>query len=388
MKPLNKHALTLKQSGIRSATVRCVELNGINLGQGTCDLPVQDVAKQAACNAINNDRNTYGEYRGNRKLRNLLAEKIARFNHVSVDPMTELLISHGATGAYVSAIRALFNAGDELVLFEPFYGYHKSVAELFGVGVKTVSLNLKDLSFDIDELKAAISEKTKAILICTPNNPTGKVFTKAELEAIGEVVIANDLYVLTDEMYEHFTYPGFEHTSFASLSPEHFKRTVTLSGFSKVFNVTGWRMGFAYGPEELMQRIALVQDLFYICPATPLQEGIIAALQMPESYYEELDKDFLEKRDLVCTALREMGFEFTTPQGAYYILATATNEQFLQLNNLAADLLEETGVAAVNGEAFYCAANKHKGSKQLRFCFAQNTQKLAQAMDKLKRWLV
>ncbi|WP_069311897.1 pyridoxal phosphate-dependent aminotransferase [Piscirickettsia litoralis] len=380
MKPLNKDIQILAQSPIRSATTRCNELNGINLGQGVCDLPVQKAIKDAASAAIYNNQNLYSDNRGVSELRQALRHKIANFNLIDVNPDNELLITHGATGGYVSALKTLCDPGDEIILFEPFYGYHRNIAETLGITVKTVSINLNDYAFSIDELKQQISPKTKAIIICTPNNPTGKVFTKDELNTIGQLAIEQDLYVITDEMYEYFTYPGFKHVSFASLDERYWQRTITLSGFSKVFNITGWRLGYAYGPEELIVRMSQIQDLFYVCPVTPLQHAVAEALKLPESYYHELQDTFLHKRDLMVTTLRNIGFDVPNPQGAYYLLVDAKNGPLGQIDNLASTLLEESKVATVPGSAFYLDQNK--GHSQLRFCFAQGEDKINQAIKK------
>ena|SRR3990167_6868686 len=383
-KKLNQEVMDLRQSGIRSVTMRCNELGGVNLGQGVCDLPMAEEIKTAAYQAIAGNKNIYSDYRGVASLREVLAEKIKNFNKVLVNPETEIAITHGATGAYVAALKTLFSPGDEIILFEPFYGYHLHVAKLFSINIKTVSIHIDDLSFDLNDLRKVISKNTKAIILCTPNNPTGKVFTKQELLEIGKLAEEHDFYIITDEMYEHFIYPGHEHISIASLN--NFKaRTLTISGFSKTYNMTGWRLGYVFGPAKLIEKIALVHDFFYVCPVTPLQYAGIQALQMPASYYEALQRSFLQKRDLMVQGLRYLGFTCTEPQGAYYMLVDGSNLSFDSGEDLSSYLLERAKVAAVPGSAFYLTAEQ--GAKKLRFCFALNSECLEKAINQLQQVL-
>lgn len=380
-KQLNKQAMELKQSGIRSATVRCNELGGINLGQGVCDLPIKHQVKEAACHAIQNNKNLYSYYGGVRPLRESIANKVADFNGINVDPGTQVMVTHGATGAYVAAMKLLLNPGDEVILFEPFYGYHKHVVELFSGVVKAVPLSMNDLSFSEQALRATITEKTKALVLCTPNNPTGKVFSEQELTLIGELAKEHDFYVVCDEMYEYFTYPGYEHISLASMA-DYFDRTITLSGFSKIYNMTGWRLGYAYGPEALIRQMGLIHDFLYVCPVTPLQYGVVEAMQQPASYYDAVCEDFLEKRDYITDALAELGFEFVIPQGAYYLLANGQGFNLAGEGALSAKLLEQAKVATVPGSAFYL--DQSRGVTELRFCFAHELPILQQAVAQLQ----
>jgi len=295
----SKATRNLKQSGIRAASTRCKAIGGINLGQGVCDIPVEASIKQGVFKAVTDDKSTYSPCEGIYPLREKIAEKMQAFNKVNYDPQTEVMVTSGSTGAFVCAVTTLFEPGDEIILFEPFYGYHKNILELKGMTVKSVSLDLQDLSFDLNELKANISEKTKGIVVCTPNNPTGKVYSKAELLAIGELAKAHNLWILTDEIYEYITYDGYEHISMASLL-DHKTRTITISGLSKTFNMTGWRLGYACGPAKIIEKMVLVQDLVYVCPATPLQYAAIAALELPQSYYNSMQEHYTKKRMISC----------------------------------------------------------------------------------------
>lgn len=370
----------LKQSGIRAASIRCAALNGINLGQGVCDLPIRDEVKKAASIAIENDKSLYSACEGITLLREKLVEKINSFNQIPVG-VENVLVTHGATGAFYSAMTVLFEPGDEVILFEPFYGYHKHLLQLHKINIKTVKINMQDLSFEFSELEAAVSSKTRAILICTPCNPAGKVFSKQELLQIGKLAERHDLIVMTDEIYEYITYPGYEHVSIASL--ENFReRTLTISGFSKTYNMTGWRLGYVSGPEKIIERMALVQDLVYICPSTPMQHAVLAALDLPEDYYRDMADLYLIKRDKVVSQLRDMGFKITSPQGAYYLLADFSELGFEDDSEAAEFLMEQAKVATVIGRSFY--TDPEDGKYLLRICYAMSEEKLDQAMTQIK----
>lgn len=381
---LSKAAQSLQQSGIRALGKRCAAVKGINLGQGICDLPTPDPIKQQAIDVIKHGNHTYSACEGILPLRIALAEKLAKFNAINADPEQEIIVCHGSTGAFVCAVRALFNPGDEVILFEPFYSYHKHILELSGIRVKTVSINLQDFSVDFEQLQADISVHTKGIVICTPNNPTGKVFTQAELLILGEIAERYNLGIITDEIYEYITYPGYEHISPASL--ENFKdRTITISGFSKTYNMTGWRLGYATGPAYIIEKMALVQDLLYVCPAVPLQHAVIAALRLEQAYYRQLKNDFLQKRDLIVTALQAMNFKVSMPQGAYYLLADISALNFVDDTDAVNRLLTNAQVACVTGHSFFNDPND--GKHLLRFCFAIDDSKIAKALACMEKVL-
>lgn len=380
IKPSNK-VKNLKQSAIRAASARCSELSGVNLGQGVCDLPVADEIKQSTFDAINADKSMYTACEGIAKLRVKLADKIKNFNGISVDAEKEVMISHGSTGAFVCATMSVFNPGDEVIVFEPFYGYHKKILNLFNIEVKGVAINLADYSIDLAELEQAIGSKTKGIIICTPNNPSGKVYSKEELSAIGDIILKHNLIAITDEIYEYITYPGYEHSSLASLSDELKQQTITISGFSKTYNMTGWRLGYASGPAHIIEKMALVQDLVYVCPASPLQYGVITALDFADDYYEQMRQQYLQKRDDVVAKLQQFGFQVSAPHGAYYIMAGLEGMRFKDDKELSHYLLEEMKVAVVPGSAFYL--NPEQGIKQVRFCYAMREESVSKAMNLL-----
>ena len=382
---LSKRASPLKQSGIRAASVRCSEIDGINLGQGVCDIPTDDAIKSAAAKAIAENKNLYAPHEGIMELRKTLAQKIKQFNQIDVDPQTEILVSHGSTGSYVAAVKTLFNPGDEVILLEPFYGYHKYILELLGITVVSTRAEQDDYHLDFTKIEAVITPKTRGIVICTPCNPSGKVFTQQELIKIGELAKQHNLYIITDEIYEYITYPGHEHISIAALH-DYQDRTITISGFSKTYNVTGWRLGYSYGPAEIIHKMALVHDLLYICPPTPLQYAMIAALHMDQSYINEMRNSFLNKRNLIVKALRDMGFQMRVPQGSYYLMVDFTQLGFAD-NDAAASsiLLEKAKVATVPASAFY--HDPETGKHQLRLCFALNEDKIQAAVDNIRRFL-
>jgi len=356
--------------------VRCKEVGGINLGQGICDLPVHDQIKQAVSDAVNHNHSQYSACEGVAALRSEIVNKVNNFNNLNINK-DNVMVGHGATGIFVCTVMTLFNPGDEVVIFEPFYGYHKNILDLQQIKLNPVAINLQDFSIDFDELKSAITPKTKGIIICTPNNPTGKVFSRDELEYIASLAKQHDLFIITDEIYEYVTYPGFEHLSIASL-PDCFDRTLTISGFSKTYNMTGWRLGYAIGRADIIEKMSLLNDYLYVCASTPMQYAVIEALKLPQNYYQQMAQAYLHKRDLVVNALRDMGFEFAMPQGAYYLLADFSKLPFKNDLEIVDFLLEKAKVATVPGRAFYL--NPEDGEKCIRFCFALSEEKLQAAM--------
>jgi aminotransferase len=381
MTKLSDRVQGLQQSGIRAASKQCYEIGGINLGQGVCDLPILDEIKQAAHFAIDEDKSIYSPCEGIPALREKIAHKIQNFNQISINPAEELIVTHGSTGAFFCAITAAFNPGDEVILFEPFYGYHKNLLKLQHINVKAVPINLTDLSIDFDKLRAAITPNTRGIVICTPCNPSGKVFSLEELLAIGELVKEHNLLVITDEIYEYITYPGKEHISFASL--QDFKHcTLTISGLSKTYNMTGWRLGYVSGPAHLIAKMALVQDLVYICPNTPLQYATLAAFDQPAEYYKSLATGYLKKRDLLVDTLKALDFSVVVPEGAYYLLADFKAHGFKDDNEAMQFVMTKAKVATVTGRSFY--VDPEDGKHMLRFCYALHEDKITAAVEQLK----
>ncbi len=370
----------LTQSDIRLMSRRCMDVGGVNLGQGICDQPTPQAIKEAAKFAIDDDRSIYSKYEGIDPLRHAIAHKMDTYNHVPCDPDTELLVSAGSTGAFVAAVFSFIEPGDEVVLFSPFYGYHYNVLRMAQPDIKSVTLRGEEWSFTDEDLDAAFSSKTKAIIINTPCNPCGKVFTREELDRIAKRCLEHDVLVITDEIYEYILYDGREHISMASL-PQMQDRTITISGFSKTYNMTGWRLGYAVAPEPLTSKMGVVADLLYICAPTPLQHGVLAAFDLPPSYYTEMSADYARKREISMAACNGVGLRSLPPQGSYYLMVDVREAGFSSDVEAADALLDQCGVAMVPGSSFYI--NPEDGMYQLRLCFAKKDEDLQRACKNL-----
>jgi len=370
------------QSEIRSMSVECERIGGVNLAQGVCDTELPPLVAQGAIDAINSGLNTYTRLDGIAPLREAIAGKLAAFNGIGADPDTEILVTAGATGALYTAALALLDPGDEVILFEPFYGYHWSTMLSLRAVPVAVPLYAPEWQLDIARLRESITPRTRAIIVNTPSNPCGKVFSLAELEAIAELAIEHDLFVFTDEIYEHFLFDGNRHISIATL-PGMFKRTITISGLSKAFSVTGWRVGYLAASAQWVPTIGYFHDLVYICAPGPLQYGAAAGLMgLPASFYDDLASEYQQKRDQLCTALRDAGLTPSIPAGAYYVIADASRIPGVTAAKKARTLLAATGVAAVAGSAFYASGG---GENLLRFCFGKMPEALDRACSALRR---
>jgi len=370
------------QSEIRAMSVACDAIGGINLAQGVCDTPVPAVVEAEALAAIHAGHNIYARLDGITRLRNAIAAKQKKDYCLTYNPDGEVLVASGATGGFHAATMALLNPGDEVLLFEPFYGYHVSTLKSMRVNPVLVPLADPDFTLDTDALRAAITPRTRAIVINTPANPSGKVFTQAELESIAALAIEHDLFVFTDEIYEYFVYDGARHISPATL-PGMRERTIILSGFSKTFSVTGWRLGYVTADAKWIPAMAYFHDLTYVCAPTPLQHGAAAGLeQLPPSFYTDLAASHLDKRTRILSALHDAGLEPTTPAGAYYVLADATRLEGKTAAEKARSLLAATGVASVAGSAFFRSG---RGENLLRFCFAKKDHDLDEACARLRK---
>ena len=369
------------QSEIRAMTLACDAMGGINLAQGVCDTPVPPAVEAEALAAIHDGHNIYTRLDGIARLRNAIAAKQLRDYALSYDPETEVLVSSGATGGFHAAVMALLNPGDEVLLFEPFYGYHVSMLGSMRVNPVLVPLAEPDFALYTDALKAAITAKTRAILLNTPANPSGKVFTRAELKAIAEVVLEHDFFLITDEIYEYFVYDGARHIAPSTL-PGMKQRTIVLSGFSKTFSVTGWRVGYVLADPRWLPSIAYFHDLTYVCAPSAFQHACAAGLeQLPPSFYAQLAADHQSKRARMLSALQAAGLEPAVPAGAYYVLADSTRLPGKTSPEKARNLLAATGVAAVAGSAFFRTGH---GENLLRFCFAKKDPELDEACARLR----
>ena len=355
---------------------------GINLGQGVCDLDTPAPLKAGAIDCIDGgDRQLYTPYAGLPELRAAIAQKLQRHNGLPFEA-ANVAVCTGSSGAFFAAGMTLIEPGDEVVLFEPFYGYHWTTVPLFGARPVAVPLDRETLAFDPAALQKALTPKTRAIVVNTPGNPSGKVWTRAELEALANVLDGSDVLVLTDEVYEYMCFDGRQHVSPASV-PALAERTLTMNSFSKTFSVTGWRIGFLAGPVEIVEKCGIVFDQIEVCAARPMQRGVQRALeQLPESFYAELQQGYQQKRDLFCAALRDAGFAFTVPEGAYYVLADYT-KVFGDLDPHAAvlEMIRRIGVNAVPGHLFFA---EPRGVTSMRFQFAVERAVLDEAATRLR----
>jgi aminotransferase len=369
----------LVQSDIRRMTRECERVGGINLGQGICDLPTPPLVRDGAIAAIRENRSVYSFAEGARELRDAIARKLRRDNGLAADPVSEICVTVGASGAYAAAINGLLDPGDGILLFEPYYGYHLNAALIAGLTPEFLTLEAPDFALREEALRAAITSRTRAVVVCTPSNPSGKMFTREELQALARVAQERDLLVITDEIYEYIRYDGRPHLSPASI-PGLRERTVSIMGLSKTFSITGWRLGYSVAPPELTRAITLVNDLYYICAPTPLQLGAAAGFNAPQSYFDELQSGYQRKRDVMCNALKDIGLAPVVPQGSYYVLADCSALKFPTAREAAMYLLETTRVASIPGSAFYRGT---AGEKLLRFCFAKDDETLDEACRRL-----
>lgn len=378
MNQINDRLRGLVQSDIRRMSRECERVGGINLGQGICDLPTIPELVDGACDAIRASKATYSKYEGIDLLREKIARKIESFNGYRIDPAKELIVTVGSSGGFAASTMATLNAGDEVILFEPYYGYHLNALKVLGVEAKYVPLHRPDWSIDFDQLRAAFGPKTKGIVVCTPANPCGKIFTRDELERIGALCREFGAWCYTDEIYEYIVYDGKRHLSMASIDSCR-DVTITISGFSKTFSITGWRIGYVAAGAEVSASIGVVQDLFYVCAATPLQWGVARALDVGPEYYAGLAADYQRKRDMLAEGLREGGFTPYVPEGAYYMLAEIP-DSYRDSREAAMSLIEEARVASVPGHSFYSGGG---GDRLLRFCFAKDFSTLEEACRRI-----
>jgi aminotransferase len=377
---LNRNASRIVPSEIRIMSVECEKVRGVNLAQGICDTEVPLPVRRGAQDAIEAGHNAYVRLDGIGKLRTAIARKMQTYNRMQVDPEKEVLVASGSTGAFYAACMAILEAGDEVILFEPYYGYHYNTLRAIGAVPKFLRLQAPDWKFKREDLASLITPKTKAIVVNSPANPSGKVFTREELGWIAELTTQHDLFVFTDEIYEYFLYDGREHVSPATL-PGMAERCITISGFSKTYSITGWRIGYAVCSARWLPALAYFHDLAYVCAPSPLQHGVTAGLEeLGADFYQSLSADYAKKRDLICGALNEIGLTPSVPQGAYYVLADATSLPGKNSKERAMHLLHTAGVASVPGAAFY---HDQTGETMLRFCFAKEDRDLEEACSRL-----
>ena len=376
-------AAQFKESVIREMSRVAAKHKAVNLAQGFPDFPAPPEIKDAACRAIMNNHNQYAITWGTKSLRDGIVAKTLRDYGVQLDPETNLTVCCGATEGMIASLMATVNPGEEVVVFEPFYENYGPDAILCGATPRFVSLNPPEFSFDRAELAAAFNDKTRAIIINSPNNPTGRVFSRSDLEFIAELCQKYDVLAITDEIYEHILYDGAEHIPLWTL-PGMAERTIAVNSVSKTYSVTGWRIGFIMASATLTASIRKVHDFLTVGASAPLQEACAEAFAFPDSYYQELSEFYRERRDYLLQALTDVGFRCVRPGGAYYIMAEIEPFGWDDDVAFAFHLASEIGVATVPGSSFYRPGHPD-AKKFIRFCFCKEMSTLQAAVAKLQK---
>jgi aminotransferase len=386
--PLQRRKTSLKaesfsESVIREMTREAAAFGAINLAQGYPDFPAPDFVKDAAVDAIKRNLNQYSITWGSKSLRHAIADTMGNLYGLSLDPEREVTVCCGATEGMIAAMLAVVDPGDEVIVFEPFYENYGPDAVLCGAVPRYVRLHPPDSSFSEGELREAFTTRTKAIIINTPHNPTGKVFTKAELETIARYCIEHEAIAITDEIYEHIAYDGHRHVPLAGIEGMR-ERTITVNGISKTFSVTGWRVGYVIAPPEITNAVRKVHDFLTVGAPTPLQEAAAVALGSAGDYYRDLRDFYVQRRDYFTEVLKSVGFECRKPSGAYYILGDIGKRDFQDDITFARFLGREIGVSVVPGSSLYRPGSPD-GSRLVRFCFCKKMETLEAAAERLAR---
>jgi len=383
----SKKAAQFTESVIREMTRLAHQHGAVNLSQGFPDFPAPAAIKEAACAAINADVNQYAVTWGARPLREAVAREFSRRYALPIVADEQVTVCCGSTEAMIATLMAITNPGDEVVVFEPFYENYGPDAILSGAKPRFVKLRPPDSpdgewTFDERELRAAFHSHTKAIIVNTPNNPTGKVFTRSELELIRDLCVEFNVLAITDEIYEHILYDGTRHISMAALDGMR-DRTITINGLSKTYSVTGWRVGWAVAPPAITDAIRKVHDFLTVGAPAPLQEAGAAALGLPATYYQELAEGYRKRRDRLLPVLTEAGFRCFLPRGAYYVMTDISSFRFANDLEFVKYLVKDIGVASVPGSSFYDDARD--GAQQVRFAFCKKDATLDAAGERLKK---
>ena len=382
--PISRKARRFTESVIREMSRVCTRENGVNLAQGFPDFAAPLPMKDAACRAIHADVNQYAVTWGSPNLRRAIATRTSSYNGIPTDADENVTVCCGATEAMIAALIAIVDPGDEVVIFDPFYENYGPDCILSGASPKFVSLRRPRWSFDEAELRAAFGPKTRAVIVNTPHNPTGKVFTRDELASIAGLCVEHDCVAITDEIYEYILYDGAEHVSIATL-PGMRERTVTISGLSKTWSATGWRIGWCVAPVPITRAIRKVHDFLTVGAPAPLQEAAAEALAFPVEYFADLARDYRQRRDLLVRVLEEVGFAVSVPRGAYYVMADFSWLSDLGDVAFAKELVASGGVATVPGSSFF--EDPLDGHGIIRFCFAKKLETLERAAVVLRERL-
>jgi aspartate/methionine/tyrosine aminotransferase len=383
---VSRKASRFTESVIREMTREADKHGAVNLSQGYPDFPAPEEIKLAAAQAIADDVNQYAITWGAKDFREAIADKTRWFLGLDFDPATEITVTCGSTEGMIAAMMATVDPGEEVVVFEPFYENYAPDAILSGATPRYVSLRAPDWTFDPDELRAAFNERTKAVILCNPNNPTGKVFTREEMEFIAGLCREFDALCFTDEIYEHILYPRadreVEHISMAQLDGMR-ERTVVVNSMSKTYSVTGWRVGYVLAPPVITSAVRKVHDFLTVGAAAPLQRAGAFALRLPPAYYNGLQSEYLRRREMLLPVLEAAGFGVFRPDGAYYIMTDISRFGFRSDVEFTRFLVREIGVACVPGSSFY--SRPELGARQVRFCFCKKDKTLEDAAARLQK---
>lgn len=379
MKELSKRTETFTDSVIRRMTRIANQYDAINLSQGFPDFdPPKEILHRLE-QVAHEDFNQYAITWGAQNFRDALAKKQSKYMHLDLDSNKKIVVTCGSTEAMMAAMMSVCDPNDKVIVFSPFYENYGADTILCGADPIYVPLHPPVFNFDKEELENAFKQNPKALILCNPSNPCGKVFSKEELEYIASLAVKYDTYVITDEVYEHIVYAPYKHTYFASL-PGMFERTISCSSLSKTYSITGWRLGYCIAPENIIEQIKKVHDFLTVGAAAPLQEAAVVGLEFNEDYYDELQKLYTHKKDLFINGLKELNIPHTEPQGAYYVMVDISEFGYDSDLDFCVDLIKNVGVAAVPGSSFF----KEEENRYIRFHFAKKDDTLLAALDRLK----
>lgn len=379
MKELSKRTKTFTDSVIRRMTRIANQYDAINLSQGFPDFdPPKEILNRLE-QVAHEDFNQYAITWGAQNFRDALAKKQSKYMNLDLDSNKNIVVTCGSTEAMMAAMMSVCDPNDKVIVFSPFYENYGADTILCGADPIYVPLHPPVFNFDKEELENAFKQNPKALILCNPSNPCGKVFSKEELEYIASLAIKYDTYVITDEVYEHIVYAPYKHTYFASL-PGMFERTISCSSLSKTYSITGWRLGYCIAPENIIEQIKKVHDFLTIGAAAPLQEAAVVGLEFSDAYYDELQKLYTHKKDLFINGLKELNIPHTEPQGAYYVMVDISEFGYDSDLDFCVDLIKNVGVAAVPGSSFF----KEEENRYIRFHFAKKDETLLAALDRLK----
>ena len=379
MKELSKRTKTFTDSVIRRMTRIANQYDAINLSQGFPDFdPPKEILNRLE-QVAHEDFNQYAITWGAQNFRDALAKKQSKYMNLDLDSNKNIVVTCGSTEAMMAAMMSVCDPNDKVIVFSPFYENYGADTILCGADPIYVPLHPPVFNFDKKELENAFKHNPKALILCNPSNPCGKVFSKEELEYIASLAIKYDTYVITDEVYEHIVYAPYKHTYFASL-PGMFERTISCSSLSKTYSITGWRLGYCIAPENIIEQIKKVHDFLTVGAAAPLQEAAVVGLEFSDAYYDELQKLYTHKKDLFINGLKELNIPHTEPQGAYYVMVDISEFGYDSDLDFCVDLIKNVGVAAVPGSSFF----KEEENRYIRFHFAKKDETLLAALDRLK----